>query len=89
MDSTKPKHTSQGRVTKPGEMWLSIRIPEATGKMLFALAEANERSLSYTVRILLLAQIASLCGEEPNEYLNQLRVHPNEYLNQLRTHTEC
>ena len=74
MANKKPKHTSQGRATKEGEMWLTIRIPEATGQMLSILAKNNERSLSYTARMLLLAQVASLSGENPSDYLNQLRI---------------
>lgn len=74
MQGKKPKHTSQGRATKPGEMWLTIRIPEDTGHVLSVLAENNDRSLSYTARMLLLAQIATLSGDDPNEFLGQLRI---------------
>lgn len=74
MPSEKQKHTSQGRATKEGEMWLTIRIPEATGHRLAVLAENNDRSLSYTARMLLLAQLATLSGEDPNEFLSQLRI---------------
>lgn len=74
MSEKRPKHTSQGRATKEGEMWLTIRIPEETGKRLTTLAKNNERSLSYTARILLLAQMASLIGEDPNEYLTNLNL---------------
>lgn len=76
MSEKKPKHTSQGRATKEGEMWLTIRIPEETGRVLAVLAKNNERSLSYAGRMLLLAQVASLSGGDPNEYLNQLRIQP-------------
>lgn len=74
MSNEKQKHTSQGRVTKEGEMWLTIRIPEETGHMLAVLAENNDRSLSYTARMLILAQLANLSGEDPNEFLSQLRI---------------
>lgn len=74
MAGNKPKHTSQGRVTKQGEMWLTIRIPEVTGQMLATLAKNNERSLSYTARVLLLAQVAALSGIDPSEILSQLRI---------------
>ena len=74
MSGKNPKHTSQGRITKEGEMWLTIRIPEATGRLLSVLAKNNERSLSYTARMLLLAQVATLSGDSPNEYLSQLRI---------------
>lgn len=74
MSGKNPKHTSQGRVTKQGEMWLTIRIPEVTGQMLSTLAKNNERSLSYTARVLLLAQVAALSGIDPSEILSQLRI---------------
>lgn len=74
MSVKNPKHTSQGRVTKQGEMWLTIRIPEVTGQMLSTLAKNNERSLSYTARVLLLAQVAALSGVDPSEILSQLRI---------------
>lgn len=74
MSGKNPKHTSQGRVTKQGEMWLTIRIPEVTGQMLSNLAKNNERSLSYTARVLLLAQVAALSGIDPSEILSQLRI---------------
>lgn len=74
MSEKRPKHTSQGRATKEGEMWLTIRIPEVTGQMLATLAKNNERSLSYTARVLLLAQVAALSGVDPSEILSQIRI---------------